>query len=131
MQTIVKTFESFLSVNRHEPQPSGIDYGAQPETENYMFFGNLETIHRLTGELLKLDPIEVDRILKDGHNWASDHIATSKDDIEEVFNFLINEHTDTEIMMESNNKKMCKECGSVYESDTESQVCESCGSSFE
>lgn len=58
------------------------------ETDNYMFFGNLKTIKRLVDEMLEMDESEVDAILSDGHNWALDHIATSKDDVEEVFNFL-------------------------------------------
>ena len=68
-----------------------IDHDAQPETENYMFFGNLETIKRLCEALLEMNPLEVDSILKNGHSWAVDHIATSKDDVEEVFNFIKNE----------------------------------------
>ena len=31
----------------------------------------------------------------DEHDWASEHVATAKDDIEEVFNFIA-EHTNTE-----------------------------------
>ena len=58
------------------------------ETNNYMFFGNLKTIKRLVDEMLEMDEAEVDAILSNGHNWALDHIATSKDDVEEVFNFL-------------------------------------------
>jgi hypothetical protein len=57
-------------------------------TQNYMFFGNLKTIKRLVDEMLEMDESEVDAKLSNGHNWALDHIATSKDDIEEVFNFL-------------------------------------------
>lgn len=57
------------------------------ETQNYMFFGNLQTIKRLIDEMLEMDESKLDNILKE-HNWALDHIATSKDDIEEVFNFL-------------------------------------------
>jgi hypothetical protein len=57
------------------------------ETQNYMFFGNLQTMKRLINEMLEMDESKVDEILKE-HNWALDHIATSKDDIEEVFNFL-------------------------------------------
>lgn len=57
------------------------------ETQNYMFFGNLQTIKRLVDEMLEMDESQLDNILKE-HNWALDHIATSKDDIEEVFNFL-------------------------------------------
>jgi len=58
------------------------------ETSNYMFFGNLKTIKRLVDEMLEMDEHTVDSILSDGHNWTVDHIATSKDDVEEVFNFL-------------------------------------------
>ena len=58
------------------------------ETQNYMFFGNLQTIKRLVDEMLEMDESEVDAMLSNGHNWALDHIATSKDDVEEVFNFL-------------------------------------------
>jgi hypothetical protein len=57
------------------------------ETNNYMFFGNLQTIKRLVDEMLEMDETELDAILSE-HNWALDHIATSKDDVEEVFNFL-------------------------------------------
>jgi hypothetical protein len=56
--------------------------------DNYMFFANLKTIKRLVDEMLEMDESSVDEMLSQGHNWAVDHIATSKDDIEEVFNFL-------------------------------------------
>jgi hypothetical protein len=58
-------------------------------TEKYMFFQNLETIKKEVDEMLSLDPQQVDAILANGHDWAADHIATSKDDIEEVHNFLM------------------------------------------
>lgn len=54
---------------------------------NYMFFANLKTIHRLSEEMLNMNPMEVDKMLME-HDWASDHLATSKDDVEEVFNWL-------------------------------------------
>jgi hypothetical protein len=57
------------------------------EEENYMFFSNLETIKRLVDELLQMDRTEIDTMLKE-HDWASDHITSSKDDIEEVFDFI-------------------------------------------
>jgi hypothetical protein len=63
--------------------------------QNYMFFGNLKTIKRLVDEMLEMDEAEVDAMLTNGHNWALDHIATSKDDVEEVFNFLAG-HNDEE-----------------------------------
>lgn len=60
------------------------------EPQNYMFMGNLQVIKRAVDAMLQMDPEEVDAILSDGHNWAADHIATSKDDIEEVAGFLVN-----------------------------------------
>jgi hypothetical protein len=58
-------------------------------SEKYMFFQNLETIKKEVEDMLRLDPKMVDAILANGHDWAADHIATSKDDIEEVHNFLM------------------------------------------
>jgi hypothetical protein len=66
------------------------------ESENYMFFGNLMTIKKCIEKMMALEPSRVDTLLKNGHDWASDHIATSKDDIEEVCNWLCNQ-------MDSNN----------------------------
>ena len=76
------------------------------ETQNYMFFGNLQTIKRLVDKMLEMDESEVDSILSNGHNWALDHIATSKDDVEEVFNFLAghNEH-DNELNNDDNSQE--------------------------
>jgi hypothetical protein len=60
-----------------------------------MFFENLKTIKKAVDAMLQLDPAHVDQILSNGHGWAADHIATSKDDVEEVGGFLMNsEHTD-------------------------------------
>jgi hypothetical protein len=56
--------------------------------QHYMFFTNIKTINRLTEELLKMDEKEIDSLLTNGHDWACDHVSTSKDDIEEVFNFI-------------------------------------------
>lgn len=58
------------------------------DLQNYMFFNNLKTIKHAIDELLEMDPMTVDKLLSDGHNWALDHIATSTDDIEEVYHFL-------------------------------------------
>ncbi len=70
------SFETGHPVNEHQ------------EHQNYMFFGNLKTIKRLVDEMLEMDEATIDQMLSNGHDWAGDHIATSKDDIEEVFNFL-------------------------------------------
>jgi len=59
-------------------------------TDNYMFFSNLKQIKSQCEEMLAMDKNEVDKMLSDGHNWALDHISTSKDDVEEVYNWLKN-----------------------------------------
>lgn len=62
--------------------------GDQGETKHYMFFSNLKTIKDRAEAILAMDKGEVDRMLEDGHDWAADHISTSKDDVEEVYNWL-------------------------------------------
>ena len=63
-------------------------------SENYMLFGNLQIIKRALDSILEMDPHKVEEIVKNGHGWAVDHIATSKDDIEEVAGFLLNKVND-------------------------------------
>ena len=58
------------------------------EMINYMFFQNLKTIHHAISDLLEMDPHKVDQMLNNGHAWAVDHIASSADDVEEVYHFL-------------------------------------------
>ena len=58
------------------------------ESSNYMFFQNLKTIKMAVDKLLAMDKNMVDSVLLDGHDWAADHIATSKDDVEEVYSFF-------------------------------------------
>jgi hypothetical protein len=60
-------------------------------TDNYMFFQNLNTMKKQIEEMLLLPEDEVDNILRNGHAWAVDHICTSKDDIGEVYEFLSNQ----------------------------------------
>jgi len=59
--------------------------------ERYMFFSNLEQIQRQMGLLLDLNHDQVSEILENGHDWAQDHIATAKESIDQVFDFLMNE----------------------------------------
>ena len=102
------------------------------ETQNYMFFGNLQTMKRLIDKMLEMDEAKVDEILKD-HNWALDHIATSKDDVEEVFNFLAGHKNDidhgfqTQDMMSGDDSEEVQEvgCGCCDECNGQSD-CECC-----
>jgi hypothetical protein len=58
------------------------------ELKNYMFFSNLRVIKDRIEEILAMDPYMVDSMLEDGHDWAREHLATAKDDVEEVHNWL-------------------------------------------
>ena len=66
----------------------------EPETDRYMFFSNLQQIHRQMGILLEKDPEMIHSILENGHDWAQDHIATAKESIDQVFDFIMNEEED-------------------------------------
>lgn len=61
------------------------------EVKHYMFFSNLKSIKEKVEAMLAMDAAEVDRMLDDGHDWASDHISSSRDDVEEVYNWLAGE----------------------------------------
>lgn len=63
----------------------------EQKNNRYMFFSNLEQIHRQTGLLLERSEEEIYQILENGHDWAQDHIATAKESMDQVFDFLMNE----------------------------------------
>ena len=57
----------------------------------YMFFSNLEQMRRQCDLLLDLDPDMIEDILENGHDWAQDHISEAKNNMDQVFDFLMNE----------------------------------------
>ena len=57
----------------------------------YMFFSNLEQMRRQCDLLLDLDEEMVESILENGHDWAQDHISEAKNNMDQVFDFLMNE----------------------------------------
>ena len=61
------------------------------ESDRYMFFSNLEQMRRQCDLLLDLERDMVDSILDNGHDWAQDHIAEAKNNMDQVFDFLMNE----------------------------------------
>lgn len=69
-----------------------VDQDAHAESsgkmEHYMFFQNLKTIKHNIEEILSMDPAKVDAMISDGHDWAEDHIATAKDDVQEVADWI-------------------------------------------
>ena len=64
---------------------------AEEQTTNYMLFSNLEQIKRQCEILLEMDPNMIDEIIQDGHDWADDHISEAKNNMDQVFDFLMNE----------------------------------------
>ena len=64
---------------------------SEQDSERYMFFSNLEQIHRQTGLLLELNKNNVENILDGGHDWAQDHVSTAKESLDQVFDFMMNE----------------------------------------
>ena len=85
------------------------DYMDDYEANTYMFWQNIETIKEAAEHILSMDKDKVNEILADGHAWALDHIATSADDVEEVYHFLENREDDYE-------GNMKKEYGTYNES---------------
>jgi hypothetical protein len=57
----------------------------------YMFFSNLQQMRRQCDILLDMDPQMVEGILDNGHDWAQDHISEAKNNMDQVFDFLMNE----------------------------------------
>lgn len=88
----------------------------QQESENYMFFSNLKQIARQCQMLLEMDEEMIDQILQDGHDWADDHVTEAKVNMDQVFDFIMNEKTkmdqyvDYEDMNEGRKKTGTKLC---------------------
>ena len=73
-----------------DEQVDKVEFNSDSEQKSYMFFGNIETIHRQACELCELDENMVNSLLNEGHNWAEDHISVSKELLSQVHNFLMN-----------------------------------------
>jgi hypothetical protein len=93
----------------------------EQESNRYMFFSNLQQMRRQCDLLLDLDPEMVEGILENGHDWAQDHISEAKNNIDQVFDFLMNESKksgmelsmnidDDDMMMEGRKKTGTKLC---------------------
>jgi hypothetical protein len=70
--------------------------GGDPNSERYMFFSNLEQMKRQCEMLLDMDQQQIESILSNGHDWAQDHIAEAKNNMDQVFDFLMNETKDSD-----------------------------------
>ena len=63
----------------------------EEKSQRYMFFSNLEQMRRQCDLLLDMDQDMVESILDNGHDWAQDHISEAKNNMDQVFDFLMNE----------------------------------------
>jgi len=63
----------------------------EEKSQRYMFFSNLEQMRRQCDLLLDFDRSMVESILDDGHDWAQDHISEAKNNMDQVFDFMMNE----------------------------------------
>ena len=88
-------------------------------SDRYMFFSNLEQMRRQCDILLSKNRDEIDTILDNGHDWAQDHIAEAKNNMDQVFDFLMNEtkgdgtedmSMEDEVVMEGRKKAGTKLC---------------------
>lgn len=68
----------------------------QPRESNYMFFSNLEQIKRQCEMLLEMDPSVLNEIIVNGHDWADDHVSEAKTNMDQVFDFFMNEINDSQ-----------------------------------
>jgi len=82
----------------------------EQEVADYMFFSNLQQIKRQCEIMLEMNPQQIDEIINEGgHDWADDHITEAKNNIDQVFDFLMNEtkkeYIDYEDITEGKKKK--------------------------
>jgi hypothetical protein len=87
----------------------------EEKNTRYMFFSNLEQMKRQCEMLLDMDQSTIEEILGNGHDWAQDHISEAKNNMDQVFDFLMNEikgsdYEDDDMMMEGRKKTGTKLC---------------------
>ena len=78
-------------------------------SSRYMFFSNLEQMRRQCDLLLDLDEEMVESIFENGHDWAQDHISEAKNNMDQVFDFIMNESKKDGMEMSIDDKDMVEE----------------------
>jgi ribosome biogenesis protein Nip4 len=78
----------------------------EEKSQRYMFFSNLEQMKRQCEILLDMDQDMVESILDNGHDWAQDHISEAKNNMDQVFDFLMNETERDDMEMNMDDEDM-------------------------
>jgi hypothetical protein len=72
---------------------------------DYMFFSNLEQIKRQCELLLEIEPSVIEDLLQNGHDWADDHVSEAKTNMDQVFDFIMGETKNNDIVSEGKENK--------------------------
>lgn len=81
----LKTFESFEKIS---DMKLPVEHQEHSEVNNYMFFANLENIITMCQEILEMDKHQIDEMLTNEHDWATDHVSAAKEGLEHVHDWL-------------------------------------------
>jgi hypothetical protein len=85
--------EDFAALRASKELDEGSDCGCGDDKDDtrYMFFSNLEQMIRQAKMLLDMDDDAIEDLLNNGHDWAADHIAEAKNNMDQVFDFIMGE----------------------------------------
>jgi hypothetical protein len=78
-------------VDKSLDEGSDCGCGEDKDDTRYMFFSNLEQMMRQARMLLQMDEDMLEDLLNNGHDWAADHIAEAKNNMDQVFDFIMGE----------------------------------------
>jgi hypothetical protein len=84
--------DDFKLLRKQKPMDEGdCGCGEDKDDTRYMFFSNLEQMMRQARMLLQMDEDMLEDLLNNGHDWAADHIAEAKNNMDQVFDFIMGE----------------------------------------
>jgi hypothetical protein len=85
--------DDFKLLRKKKSMDEGSDCGCGEDKDDtrYMFFSNLEQMMRQARMLLQMDEDMLEDLLNNGHDWAADHIAEAKNNMDQVFDFIMGE----------------------------------------
>ena len=83
--------DDFKLLRKQMDEGSDCGCGEDKDDTRYMFFSNLEQMMRQARMLLQMDEDMIEDLLNNGHDWAADHIAEAKNNMDQVFDFITGE----------------------------------------